>query len=223
MVKPCGQQIAYPNKRMTSDPDTREKILDAAKATFLERGTAGARMQEIADTAGVNKALLHYHFQNKETLAGAVFQRELAALIQPVLGTLGSDLPIEEKVPRVVRLYLNALSAFPQMPGYVLAEMHFHPERLERFVSAITNAQPQDMARGIFDTLGRQIEQAVADGRMRPIAPQQFMVNLISLCVFPFAARPLLELVTGGEEPYWALIEERKTTLADFYLHALRP
>lgn len=208
---------------MTSDPETRDKILDAAKSAFLQRGTSGARMQEIADAAGVNKALLHYYFRNKETLASAVFQRELGAMIQPVMATLGSDLPIEDKVPRVIELYLNALSAFPQMPGYVLAEMHFHPERLEAFLTSVANARPQDVARHVFATLGQQIEEAVAAGRMKQIAPQQFMVNLISLCVFPFAARPMLQLVTGGPEPFDAMIEERKRTLADFFLGALRP
>jgi TetR/AcrR family transcriptional regulator len=208
---------------MAVDLDSRERILDAARDAFLDRGTSGARMQEIADAAGVNKALIHYYFQNKDTLARAVFQRELKSLVQPVMNTLASQRPLEDKVRTVVGLYTEKLSAFPQMPGYVLAEMHFHPERLEEFVTSLTDVAPDVMGRTVFDVLGHQIDEAVAEGRMRPLPPRQFMVNLISLCVFPFAARPLLTLVTGGEAEFDAFIAERRDSLADFFLQALRP
>lgn len=208
---------------MTPEPETRDKILDAAKTVFLEQGSSGARMQEIADAAGVNKALLHYYFRDKETLAGAVFQREFRRLVQPVMATLGSDLPLEDKVRRTVDLYVDGLSTFPLMPGYVMAEIHFHPERIEDFLASVADQQPAPLVRGVLERLGRQIEAEVAAGRMRPVPPRQFMVNLVSLCVFPFAARPLLRLILGGEEGFEQLIEERKATLADFFLSALRP
>jgi len=204
------------------DGATRERILDAARQVLADRGTAGARTQEIADTAGVNKALIHYYFRTKEALAEAVFQRELAALLQPVLRTLGSPLPLEEKVRTVVGLYLDKLSAFPQLPGYVLAEIHFHPERLDDFFAAAVGSLPEVAMAPVFEALRRQIDQASASGEIRPISPPQFMVNLISLCVFPFAARPLLTRVTGGETGFDALISERRDTLADFFLMGLR-
>jgi len=207
----------------TTDPDTRERILDAAKTALLERGTSGARMQDIADEAGVNKALLHYYFRNKDTLAAAVFERELKRLMGPVLQTMASDLALEEKVSTAIGHYIERLSAFPQMPGYVLAEMHFHPERLEDLFTSVAGMAPTEMSDRVFRALGRQIDEAVAEGRMRPISPQQFMVNLVSLCVFPFAARPLLVLVTGGREQFDSMIEERRESLTEFFLGALRP
>src|SRR5205809_116474 len=73
LTKRSNQMVKHP---ITPEPvadDTESRILDAAHAVFLRSGTAGARMQEIADEAGVNKALLHYYFRNKERLAGAVF------------------------------------------------------------------------------------------------------------------------------------------------------
>jgi len=57
------------------DRDTEQRILDAAHAVFVRRGSAGARMQEIAAEAGVNQALLHYYFRTKELLARAAFER----------------------------------------------------------------------------------------------------------------------------------------------------
>lgn len=208
---------------MTDDGATRERILDAARQVFSNRGTAGARTQEIADAAGVNKALIHYYFRTKDTLAQAVFQRELAALLQPVLKTLGSQLPLQDKVHTVIGLYLDKLSAFPQLPGYVLAETHFHPERLDEFFAAAVGSSPEAATAPVLQNLGRQIDQATAAGTMRSISPHQFMANLISLCVFPFAARPLLTRVTGGEKEFDAFLSERRTTLADFFLGGLRP
>ena len=208
---------------MKADPDTRERILDAAKTALLENGTSGARMQDIANEAGVNKALLHYYFRNKDNLAAAVFERELKGLMGPVLQAMASDLALEEKVRTAIGLYIERLSAFPQMPGYVLAEMHFHPERLEELFTSVAGMAPTAMADRVFGALGRQIDEAVAEGRIRPISPHQFMVNLVSLCVFPFAARPLLVLVTGGQDKFDAMIEERRESLAEFFLGGLRP
>ena len=102
------------------DRDTEQRILDAAHAVFIRRGTAGARMQEIAEEAGVNKALLHYYFRTKSRLAEAVFQRVAVRLFPPVIEILGSDAEIEDKVARVIALELDVLSRSPYAPAYVL-------------------------------------------------------------------------------------------------------
>ncbi len=204
-----------------ADTDTRERILDAARTAFRESGTSGARMQEIADAAGVNKALLHYYFRNKETLAGGVFIRELGRLIRPVFDTLGSDATVEAKVHRVVGLYLDTLSEFPGLPSYVLSEIHFHPERLEDFLTQVTEGDPRARAARVFAVLGRQLEEEEAAGRIRPITAHEFVVNLVSLCVFPFAASPLLRVLTGGDEAVDRLLGARKERLPSFFLAGL--
>lgn len=208
---------------MTDDRQTQERILEAARLVFARSGTSGARTQEIADEAGVNKALIHYYFRTKDALAEAVFTRELATLVQPVVRTLASATPLDEKVRTVVGLYLDKLTAFPQLPGYVMAEMHFHPERLDDLFAAVIGSRPETATGPVFGTLQAQIAEATAAGTMRAISPHQFVVNLISLCVFPFAARPLLTRVVGGNQDFDALIAERRDTLADFILMGLRP
>jgi TetR/AcrR family transcriptional regulator len=209
---------------MSTESETEDRILDAAHAVFLRRGTAGARMQEIADEAGVNKALLHYYFRSKERLADAVFQRAARRLMPPILATMASDARLEEKVRWMIRHELGMLTQTPGLPGYLLSEMHHHPERVEQLMIAVTGASPNQLASPILSKLGEQIGEQVRAGAMRPIAPEQFMVNLISLCIFPFAARPLLTQMLGkGPEGFDRMIEERKESLADFFLSALRP
>src|SRR6185295_7152995 len=91
-------------RRPARDRDglTEQRILDAAHAVFLRRGTAGARMQEIAADAGVNQALLHYYFRTKDRLSQAAFERAAMQLMPAVIGVLSSDADLEDKVTRVV-------------------------------------------------------------------------------------------------------------------------
>lgn len=207
-----------------TDPETRDRILDAAQASMQRHGTAGARMQEIADSAGVNKALLHYYFRNKEQLAEAVFQRAARRLLPPIMTELVSLNPLDQKVRKVISHYLAMLEEAPALPVYMLSEMHFHPERLPQLVERFSGMNPKTFAPVVLGTLADQINAEVAAGRMRPIDPQQFLINLISLCIFPFAARPMVTLLLGeGDEGFEALIQARKTALPDFFLGALRP
>src|SRR5438445_738977 len=152
-------------RALASDGETEKRILDAARAVFIRRGTAGARMQEIAAEAGVNQALLHYYFRSKERLSGAVFQQMASRLFPALIQTLGGDDSVEEKVGAVIALYLDNLSRNPFLPGYLLSELHHHPERLPQFLAAATGTHPgQDLARA-FGKLGDQIEQSVRAGR----------------------------------------------------------
>src|SRR5205085_2155052 len=185
MPKPSGQAIS------ARDVDTEQKILDAAHAVFLRRGTAGARMQEIADEAGVNKALLHYYFRSKDRLAEAVFGRVMRGLFPPLIALLASDLAIEQKVRRFVAFELDVLAKNPFVPAYLIAEMNQHPERVRQLVKTLTGLEIDGVVPKVRATLQRQIDARVKAGTLRPIAAEQFVVNLISLCIFPFAARPL--------------------------------
>src|SRR3954449_11183480 len=97
-------------KRKTRDGDTEKRILDAAHAVFVRRGTAGARMQEIAAEAGVNQALLHYYFRNKEQLAHAAFERAAKALFPAVVQAIASGGALDDTVRRIVDIELDQLS-----------------------------------------------------------------------------------------------------------------
>src|SRR6476661_8865146 len=92
-----------------TDDAAEQRILDAAHKVFIRRGTAGARMQEIADEAGVNKALLHYYFRNKGRLADAVFQRVAVGIFSRLGEAAGSDAELEDKVRHIIGIYLDQL------------------------------------------------------------------------------------------------------------------
>ncbi|HEX8850985.1 MAG TPA: helix-turn-helix domain-containing protein [Gemmatimonadaceae bacterium] len=207
-----------------ADADTEQRILDAASSVFLRRGTAGARMQDIAAEAGVNHALLHYYFRSKDRLAAAVFRRAATRLLPPFVAILGSDLPLEEKVARIVEHELDQLRAAPHLPGYILSELNHHPERAAQLVQTLAGVDPERVRPAIFATLAKQLDERVKAKKMRPIAVEQFIVNLVSLCIFPFAARPMVMTMFGwSDDDFSRFIDRRRRELPDFFLEALAP
>ena len=175
MVKPTSSTNRS-RKRVRAAPaaedqQTRERILDAAHAVFLRKGTAGSRTQEIADEAGVNKALVHYYFGTKAALADAVFERLMGALIPLIFGILADGhRTIEQKVREIVRAQIAFHSAHPYVADYMISEMHAEPQRMVTLV-AKRGGPPLEVIR-------RQLREAAEAGAMRPISPEQFEAGL---------------------------------------------
>ncbi|HEX2835560.1 MAG TPA: TetR/AcrR family transcriptional regulator [Thermoanaerobaculia bacterium] len=217
MVKPDGENDLGPKP----DEGTERRILDAAHEVFIRRGTDGARMQEIADEAGVNKALLHYYYRTKEFLAQAVFQRAAAVLLAQVLPIMSSDLELEEKIEKFVVAELTLLSQRPYLPGYIISELTHHPDRLVSRIAALAGERVKKTA---LPKLREQIRVRVEAGTLAPVTAEQFLVTVLGACVFPFAARPLLsELLDLGPKGFDRFIEQRKKELPEFLKRALQP
>src|SRR6478609_715623 len=196
------------------DADTESRILDAANNVFMRRGTAGARMTEIAREAGVNHALVHYYFRSKQRLAEAVFRRAAGQLFPAMLAVFASELPIEQKVRRVVSAQVDMLLENRYLPGYLLAELNHYPERAELLLSSIAGATPDVVRPRLFGKLAEHLEAAAREGTLRPISPQAFVLNLVSMVVYPFAARPFVMAVMGLDDArFTAMMQERKTDL----------
>lgn len=211
-----------PDVASGTDAHTEQRILQAAHRVFTRRGTAGARMQEIAAEAGVNQALLHYYFRTKDRLAEAVFRAAAARLVPAVAQLLGSESTVEEKVERFVHLYIDTVRQSPFLPGYILSELHHHPERIAGTLPA--GPHPTQLVQAMLQRLGAQLHERAAAGTMRPIAPEQFVVSLLGLVVVPFVARPLLDAAMGfDQEAFDRFLDQRRVELPGFILNALRP
>ncbi len=219
MVKPYSstKRSRQPPPEPPEDQQTREKILDAAHAVFLRKGTANSRTQEIADEAGINKALLHYYFGTKSALADAVFERALGTIMPRIFGILADPgRTLEEKVPAIVREQIDFHSARPYLAGYLLSEMHAEPERVARLIGR-RGGVPLDVVR-------RQLREGARAGAMRPMSAEQFVVSLMGLLLFPFAIRPALAVLLSLDATRWpAFIDERRRLIPDFFLAGLRP
>lgn len=199
--------------------NTPARILDAADAVFVRRGTDGARMQEIADEAGVNRALLHYYFRSKADLARAVWLRISSSFVPGLFEMMASDVPLDEKIDRFVDAYITRMARHPYLAAYVVAEASRHPEFVNDFYSAGRVAA----ARRMVSKLRSQIDAEIKKGRMARVTPEQFFVTLVSSCLFPFAARPMLAAALGiGPKAFEAFIKQRRKELPVFLKRGLR-
>lgn len=211
-----------PSSTLTErDGDTEQRILDAARRVFIRRGTAGARMQEIAAEAGVNQALLHYYFRSKDRLAAVVFREAAARLLPAIAELLGSDASIEEKVERFVQLYIDSVRQSPFIPGYLVAELHQQPERLTTLIDA-AGPIARKTANAVRDRLASQLRGAAAAGEIEPITAEQFFVNMVALCAMPFLARPLLDALLGmDDDSFERFLDQRRSELPGFIIRGL--
>jgi len=219
MVKPSDstKRLSPRASSTRSDLETRDRILAAADRVFIRKGTASGRTQEIADEAGVNKALVHYYFGTKAALADAIFAQALGTLAPRIFGILADpNRSIEQKVPAIVKEQIDFHSAHPYLAGYMVAELHAHPERIARMMTA--------HGRVPLDVLRRQLQEGARAGKLRPIAPEQFVASMMGLLLFPFAIRPALCELLGFDSERWeAFLKERRRMLPDFVMAGLRP
>lgn len=209
---------------METTTDTEQRILDAATRVFIRRGTAGARMQEIAAEAEVTQALVHYYFRTKEALAERVFLTVARRTVGSILPLLSQPLPLEQLIEQFVVGYIDAVRQAPFLPGYMLAEAQQHPERLELLFNAVVGVVPSTAAQAALQHIEQQIAERSAAGTMRAMPARQLFANVAALSVFPFVARPVLQLAFGLDDAgFTAFLDERRRELPTFILNALRP
>jgi AcrR family transcriptional regulator len=196
--------------------DTEALILDAARKVFLENGFDGSTMQQIATVAGINKALLHYYFRSKDRLFEAVFMEAFAKMVPNLFKIFTADIPFTEKIRALVNAYISALQEYPQIPQFILHELHRNPGRIIDLMHS-TGIDPE-MVMNI-------IRMELKTGNLVEMEPKQFMVNLLALCIFPFAARPMIQgfIFKNDTKAYEDFLERRKTEVADFIINAITP
>lgn len=199
--------------------ETESQILDAARTVFVREGTRDATLKEIAEEADVNQALLHYYFRDKKTLADTVFEEVASEFFPKLEAILNADQSVEEKVRTFVPKYISLVQENPYLPSYIVGELNRTPLELKNRIQSLDLAPFEQL-----DPLDRQLKRRAEEGTLRSISAEQFVLNLVSLCVFPFIARSLLEAAMGMEpEVFDRLLEERKEAVPEFFLNAIRP
>ncbi len=200
---------------LTENKDsTEQKILDASHLVFLKKGLDGTRMQEIADTAGINKALLHYYFRSKQKLFEAIFRNIISEAFPNIRGLIFSDLPFEKKVEGFVEKYIDMLVKNPYLPAFILKEINRDPDFLYTTLKNL-GIKPAEIL-VVF-------EKEMETGRIRNMDSRHLITNIISLIIFPFAASPILNILffEGNKKSYREFLVSRKKTVTEFILNAI--
>lgn len=200
---------------MIKDKNTEGQILTAAKNVFQRKGMDGSRMQEIANEAGINKAMLHYYYRSKQLLFEAVFKSAFS-LLAPQLNTiLNDDSSIEEKIKNFTHNYITFILKHPYLPNFIIQELNRNPEFIEKI--------KQNRAFPNLDKFKKQVNTEIEKGIIRPIKAEQLFINIMSLNIFPFVAKPLIKAFADVDDKmYKQLIEDRKIEVADFIINAIK-
>lgn len=197
------------------DTNTEQKILVSARNIFHRKGLSGARMQEIADDAGINKAMLHYYYSSKDKLFDAVFREAVKRIFPEISGLLNIDKPLFEKIRFFSDKYISLLQNNMYLPSFILNEMNQNPAKFKKTLSKEINIKP-----GVFVS---QIRKGIEDKIIINIDPLQLFVNMISLCVFPFAAKPMIMMTAGfSEKEYSDFIDKRKKEIPEFIINSIK-
>jgi len=195
--------------------NTEQTILKAAKKIFIQKGMDGARMQEIADEAGINKALLHYYFRSKDKLFEAIFTEAILKLIPNIMEMMKSDLPLFTKIEIFTGNYIDAFTENPFVPGFIMHELSRDPSKIVNMVkNAGINPQP------FFDQVKREADA----GNIIAVDPYHLIVNMLSMCIFPFVATPILMnvLFKNNAESYSQFIAQRKKEVPEFIINSIK-
>lgn len=189
-------------------------ILDAARAVFTEKGMAGARMQEIADRAGINKAMLHYYFRSKEKLFDRVFQEAFQQFWPKIEMQLNADVNPKLLIKGIIESYVELFLEKPYLPNFIISELTRDPERVEKLMRESGIAPMQ---------LVKYVQHQMEQGVMNQMDPRELFINVIGLCVFPFAARPLVSRIIwdNDQDSYTDFLKSRKKSVFQFVEHII--
>jgi len=196
--------------------EMEDKIMLSATRVFVLKGKAGTSMQDIANEAGINRTLLNYYFRSKDNLFEQVFMRTFSKFLPVIINTLHSDIPVFKRLENFIDYYFAMLLENPFIPLFILQELTSNPQR---FIDILKKAGLNTK----FILIALQDEMDA--GNIRRTDPREIMINLMSLIIFPFAARKIIEemIFDGDKDAYNTFITQRKENLKTTFIKSLKP
>lgn len=207
MVKPISQTM-----EKTEKISTETKILAAAEEVFLKSGYDGSRMQEIADLAGINKAMLHYYFRSKDLLFERIFEQKFSQFFPKIQELTTMPISFTEKVCIYVELHINLLRQNPYLPLFIINTIH----KNNNFV--------KKMPLLLFSEFAKSYYTDLAANKVKELNPLQFLMSVMSMCVFPFLSKPILcSSINISDQDFDTLMNNRPEEIKCYVRAILMP
>jgi len=196
----------------------REKILRTAQQIFIEKGKDGARMQEIADQARVNKAMIFYYFSSKDQLYLEVLQSVVRRLFQKVNEVVISDGEPRQKLEQFVEAYFNFLIENEGLPRIMLREFASGGEVIGKIFGETLSAGENP----ISSNIQFMMEESMRKGQFRQVDPVQTIISIVGMCLISFIASPIIrQIFTNKDIDQKDFIEQRKNSILDLLENGL--
>jgi TetR/AcrR family transcriptional regulator len=188
------------------EAQTEKLIKEKAKILFFQKGLLKATTQEIADEAGVNRALIHYYFRSREQLLDVLLLETIQEKRDRVRNILTSNAPFREKIARYIDTVVDYGLMYPYLENFIISETARHPDKL-RDICAKDSVKSSDLIR-------EQLEREVRNKTIAPVSAIHFMVNLSALCNYPLLAKSVLQTIHGmTDSTYRKFLNERKQVI----------
>lgn len=187
-----------------NDTSTEEKIKNAAYAVFHRKGFAATRTRDIAEEAGINLALLNYYFRSKQKLFEIVMLDTMHGFFRASAEVFNNrDTSLENKIETLADRYIDLLTAHPDMPFFLFGELKTNPGML---------VSKMGIKQLVMDShFMEQFRRGIREGKIAPVHPLHFIVNIMGMIVFPFIAAPILKgLGDLSQKELDELIRQRK-------------
>ena len=187
----------------TDEIQTENLIKQKAKILFFQKGFLNATTQEIADEAGVNRALIHYYFRSREQLLDLLLHETLKEKKEKVRKVLTSEIPFREKIANFIDTIVDYGLTYPYLDNFIISETARSPDKVDVFCS-MDRAKSSDLIR-------EQLEEEINNGKIAPISAEHFMINLSALCNYPLLAKAVLQTIHGmTDAAYRKFLLDRK-------------
>lgn len=193
-----------------------QKIIEAAKATFLKKGFKDTNMSDIAAEVGLTRPAMHYYFRTKERLFQAVFGDILMSFLPKVSGIITSDVPLEEKIGSIADAYLAILKENPQLPMFLMKEAM---RDFDGFVQMALGINISQAGNNVFSAIESEMEA----GKIRKVPVIEIFYTFYGLIAMPFLTMPIASHVFGQAQIDELLNERWRTHVVRHMMLLLEP
>jgi TetR/AcrR family transcriptional regulator len=188
------------------EAQTEKLIKEKAKILFFQKGLLNATTQEIADEAGVNRALIHYYFRSRDLMLDLLLDETLLEKKERVRKILSSDLPFRKKIAQYIDVVVDYGLTYPYLENFIISETARHPDKIKAFCA-------RDKVKS-SDLISEDLAAEIKKKKISPISPEHFMVNLSALCNYPLLAKSVLQTIHGmTDTAYRKFLIERKRVI----------
>ena len=196
--------------------ESKDRIVEAARHLFVNKGYNGTSVRDIAAASGVNVAMVNYYFRSKHELFISIFEESFNVLASRLFSAIDSDLPFLELIRKWVYSYIETLSEYPQLPMFVLTELTRNPDL---FVEKLKLKDPYH----IYSRMAIRMDEEEKKGNIRKIPVSNFLLSIVSLSIFPFIARPAVNAFLNlSDSQYESLLKDHKEYVVDFVINAIK-
>lgn len=185
---------------------TEELIIETAKNVYFKQGNLHATTQDIADAAGVNRALIHYYFRSREKLFDIVFQEAQKTLVHKIEKVLTTDVFFKKKIENFIDVFINESLEYPYLENFIISEIN--RSKIQNTIIS------KDIAHSVLNKFNEEILVEIKKGTLNVSTPMEFMINLMSLCSYAIIAKPMIQFSFNiDEEQYKLFMKDRKSQI----------